>query len=555
MRVPVLYRYVTPSFPVDWEWPTRLIGGTLCLLHVQLNSPWHHAHLEAVSGPLNMMVMALQPDSNVYGIGYNPPAQDSGPQVASFALSDPYSDTVYTWSFVVLADSSRLLAFAPGAAQLPMYATEGRAVSWELVVAPPSGTPPLHYRAEMAGTGEVLRDTVCSTHDPVAVSWIPGAGHVGRQLLRMVVSDSLGDADTLLRELEVLPRNQYPCGLSYTMSAGTDTAANGAIDMLGATEPCTLWFAIHDLDHPLTEQYTAFITRGSVTTVETLDTSRVFQLRIEPSPQRWGTDTVDVVVLDATGTSASAQVRIWYGIPLPTVSGGARLEVYGRAVPEQMALVSQGDSLFVNSWQGSPSLLDFSGNTFGGTPPVLDSVSQPHAVMFDRAQSSNLIAEMSRNVWQWADSAFTLVVVARPDVVMSTGKQCLVALCDSDAGYVGMGLADGFVGAFGTDTTAAGTVAVSAGQWHVFVYSSVFGRQGQLLTVDTWLDGAYGQACQVTETLTGYHTMLGATLRSAASNGWTGAVGDVLMYRGRLTDQDRRQVEAYLASRYAITLQ
>jgi hypothetical protein len=182
-------------------------------------------------------------------------------------------------------------------------------------------------------------------------------------------------------------------------------------------------------------------------------------------------------------------------------------------------------------------------------------VQSPSSVRFSGTEGSNLIAEMSRNVWQWIDSASTVFVVARPDQVPPFGNYCLLASSDSDSGYMGLGIVDGFAGAFSSANGARSTAAVTAGQWHVFSYSSAAGRQGTTLTVSAWVDGAAGGPCTVGETFVGYHTMLGATVRSVASNGWNGRIAEVLMYRGRLTDIDRRQIESYLASRYAIALQ
>jgi hypothetical protein len=427
-------------------------------------------------------------------------------------------------------------------------------VAWLRATSPGSGTLPLHYTVRCPSTGAVILDTVTASRAGIVVPWVPQASDTGRHLLVMSVCDSLGDCDTLMRDVEVLPANRYPCSLTMTRSAGTDTTLDGAVNMATATAPCTLRFAIQDQDHPLTEQYTAYITRGGITSAEPLDTSRAFELTIDVSPSRWGSDTITVVVLDATGTSSMVVVRLWYGIPLPVVSGGARLEVHMTASAEEMALVKQGDTLFVNAWTGDPGLLPFSANTYNGAPPVLDTAGSPASVRFTRTEGSNLIAVMSQNTWPWIDSAFTVFVVARPDQVFLSVNYALLASTDTDFGYMALGVTDGYAGAFSSGSSSKSAIAVSAGQWHIFGFSSAVGRQGTNLAVSVWLDGAVGGSSMVSESFNGYHTMLGATRRSTASNGWNGRIAEVLMYRGRLADQDRRQVESYLASLYGIPL-
>jgi hypothetical protein len=102
--------------------------------------------------------------------------------------------------------------------------------------------------------------------------------------------------------LLVVPKNQYACSLSHTFTG--DTTAMGQLDLFTHQSPETLFFAIRDMDNPLTEKYTVTISRHSMNSIETLN-NRDFFIVINPDSAKT-LDTVRVRVSDMTGTSDSA---------------------------------------------------------------------------------------------------------------------------------------------------------------------------------------------------------------------------------------------------------
>lgn len=550
VRVPVVYAFAMPAPSPSWTWPSRFVGGAT--YDIPFDVVADHAVTLGLSGAPGGLEAVATGDSE-WAFRWTPAAADSGSFAATVTLNDGYQDTVMAWDFDVLPDSSRMLRFASGTAQVPGYAVYGEAIVCTLDVAAATGAPPLRYQVLRPALPPSLLDTVVDARSPAVLTWSPTALDSGTQHLLCVVSDSYGDADTLVRQIPVVPPNGAPVSLSFEYGAGVDTTAGGAVDRHSADAPDTIRFAITDDDHPLTEQYTVYITLGGLTSTEVLDAARSFEVTLDQT-MRSGYDTLFVVVTDETGTSALAEIAVWYGLSFGG-EGGAALEVDLGAGPADVVTVTQGDTDYVNTWQNQLSLLPFASNTFGGgAPPVLDTTGAFRAISFSRAAGSNLLSNMSRNTWAWLDSAFTLVVVARADSVAAETNYALVSACDSDAGYMAFGVVDGAAGVFSSAGQDKSTAAVQAGEWSVFTFSCDVGRQANTLGARVWVNGVPGGGVGMSESFVGYHTMAGAVLRLRADNGWEGDVARMLLYRGMLSDTERSQVESFLADAYGIPL-
>lgn len=558
VRVPVLYRYAKPRLAPSWQWPSRLIAGTTVALACTVVAPYHGVQV-SISGSPAGIAFDTTSAFNVFRLRSALVAADSGIVNATVRIADAYNDTVIDWRFVVLADSGRLVSFASTSGIVAPYAEVGSVFPYTLATEPGSGVAPLRYRTWLDG-GRLLGDTLRPGREATAFTWTPLEAETGIQTLMMTVRDSLEDADTLVRTVRVVPRNSHACALTFALGATSDTTADGAIDLSSSGARDTVRFTIADADDPVTEHYDVYITRSGMTSSQRLDSSRAFELEIVSDGTRWGADSVEVVVIDATGTSAVVVLRLWYGSRLPTVAGGAHLALHAEAVAPQLQVVTQRDTQFVNVWRGNPAPFAFTSNTYGAsTPPLFKSTAFPPHLQFTRAWRANLIAQLSRNVWSWVDSAFTVFVVARFDAVTPSTNYTLIGASDSQDsssnGYLSLGVCDGFAGVFTKGTNAKSTIAVQPGTWYVVCYTSVTGRVGGSLTTLVHVNGAAGGPVGASEQMNAYHTIVGASFRNAPVNCLEGDIAEIVMYRGALQDSDRRQIEYYLAGRHGITLQ
>ncbi len=180
------------------------------------------------------------------------------------------------------------------------------------------------YRAVFIDNGK----TILNNDTSGIILWTPSAADTGYRRLMITVGDGTLNFDTLFPAFWVVPRNQYPCSLSVFFSGETTPA--GILDLFTHPEPETLYFTIHDQDHPLTEICTVTVSLGTVRTVQILKQNS-FLVAIEPDTTKI-IEALTVKIRDRTGTGDSMQFIIQYddtgaNIP-PIVSSAPDFPVY-----------------------------------------------------------------------------------------------------------------------------------------------------------------------------------------------------------------------------------
>jgi hypothetical protein len=551
VTVRALYAFPRPRPAADWVWPARFVGGASYSMPLTvIDQAGHSVSLTLADAPAGM---AFAPaGANRWDLTWQPSPADSGSHVVSVTLADAYQDTTIDWAFQVVADSSRLVQFSVGGTPLPAYMEVGHSLASSLTLAPGTGLAPFRYTVHLAD-GRALADTSCADRVGIGFSWTPGSGDLGTHYVLCRVTDAYGDADSLYRRVQVVRANSLPCSLSLALPPGADTTTTGALDLSSAVEPETLTFVIHDGDDPLTERHTLYITRSNLTTVKTLDTATTFTMVVDTA-SRAGEDTIIAVLTDATGTSSMVVVRVFYRVRPPANFGAARLAVELDSRRENVTTLNRNDTLYVNGWTSARSLFNLVPNPDAGGPPRYDTAAPFPLVRFTRRASNNLYVNTSRSIWPWMDSAFTVFVVARISQAAVDSNYTLVSCDDSYVNYVGLGVSHGTMGAFSETGSSQSSFAVQPNRWYVYCFSSAQGRQTGSLVVTPWLNGQAGTPLALATSLTGWHFMVGATERFVGSNAWGGDVSEVLMYRGALADDQRRQVEQYLSAKYGIAL-
>jgi hypothetical protein len=164
--------------------------------------------------------------------------------------------------------------------------------------------------------------------------WTPAMADTGYRRLMVTVGDGATWFDTLRPAVRVVPKNQYPCSLSYTFTGSL--TPKGELDLFSHPAPETLYFAIHDSDDPRVEQYTVSVVQHNVNTVSTLN-ERTFFIAIRPDSLLCF-DTLWVSIRDLTGTADKVKFIIRYiaweykkNVYLNTTAAGAgtTTNVYG----------------------------------------------------------------------------------------------------------------------------------------------------------------------------------------------------------------------------------
>jgi hypothetical protein len=215
----------------------------------------------------------------------------------------------WQWPLTVL-DCSQLpsgVRFLTGKGEFSGVMQVGRdSIDLQLRTVPGTGVAPFTYQARfMSGGTPVLENDTAGR-----LNWKPLISDTGSRVLLVSVTDRYLRADTITPAFTVVPQNQYPCSLSYVYS-GT-TVSPGIVSINYPAQPETLSFTIHDLDHPLTEQYTVDIVKDRVRSSQVLtgDTKGFF-LTISASSIPT-VDTIRVSVKDSTGSADSVKIVIRY---------------------------------------------------------------------------------------------------------------------------------------------------------------------------------------------------------------------------------------------------
>jgi len=124
----------------------------------------------------------------------------------------------------------------------------------------------------------------------------------------VTVGDGAVCFDTLYPAIRVVPRNQYPCSLSWTSSVSL--TAEGVLDLTNATKADTLNFIIRDQDDPLTEKYTVVIVQNGLRSVQVTN-DRNLLIAISPNSFKVR-DTLRVTITDRTNTTDGMTLVIVY---------------------------------------------------------------------------------------------------------------------------------------------------------------------------------------------------------------------------------------------------
>jgi hypothetical protein len=197
--------------------------------------------------------------------------------------------------------------FVSAERDFPRYLQAGvDSVSMVLKIDGQTGRPPFRYSARVTPSDSLLLDASAEN----LLHWKPGEQLRGVHRLTITVTDSSRNADTINPVIQIVPRNQYPCSLSYAFSGLT---TDGALDMRKADGPDTVWFSIHDDDHPVTESYEVRLSHGFGTTTEAIDTVRHFALYLRPHAGQGAPDTLAVSVSDRTGFRDSLRLPVFAG--------------------------------------------------------------------------------------------------------------------------------------------------------------------------------------------------------------------------------------------------
>jgi hypothetical protein len=243
-------------------------------------------------------------------ITWTPVAADTGADSLVVRLFDQkeYSAN-YRWPLTIvnLAALSPGVKFLTKTSEFPSVMQAGAdSISLGLRTVAGTGVRPFGFGARLMGSSTPLL-----SNDTVGLlKWKPAISDTGARVLLVTVKDRYNRADTLTPALTVVPRNQYPCSLSYVYS-GT-TVSTGVMQIIYPAPPETFTFTIRDLDNPLTERYTVDIVKERIHTIQTLaGATRSFTVTVGSSAVTT-VDTLRVKIRDATGTADSITAVIRY---------------------------------------------------------------------------------------------------------------------------------------------------------------------------------------------------------------------------------------------------
>jgi hypothetical protein len=232
-----------------------------------------------------------------------------GTDTLAVTLSDGYPNSpLYVWKLSCV-DCSRPVAavrFTTRESAFPAVLQAGVDTLRIKLQTDSAGTG-LRFSAKFTDRTEVILANDSSS----MLIWVPQAGDTGSRTLMVTVGNGTAAFDTINPVMRVVPKNQFPCSLSYTFTG--DTTAAGQLDLFTHQKAETLFFAIHDKDNPLTEKYAVTITQRSATSVETLN-KKDFFIVLRPDSTRT-MDTIRVHIQDMTATADSAVFIVTYATP------------------------------------------------------------------------------------------------------------------------------------------------------------------------------------------------------------------------------------------------
>ena len=372
-------------------------------------------------------------------ITWKPTAANSGLDSLTLWLSDGYdanAHRMYQWTFTCNKCSQPFLPvhFTTRAQDFPRVLQAGvDTLRVALTIDSVDFLPRARFSAWFSDNGKRIMDNSAST----LLVWTPEAADTGDRSLLVTVGNGARDFDTLRAEFQVVPKNQYPCSLSYRFT-GT-TTANGDLDLFSHPAAETLYFTIHDEDNPLVEKYTVIVTQRNISTVGELN-SKDFFVALRPNSTSL-IDTLKVTVRDLTTTSDSARFLIRYS----TIHYSLRLQLNTTAAG---AGVNSNHYRFPVLVRLTKDHFDFSKARGNGEDVVFrksDGTVLPHEI--ERWDSAGGVAEL----WVKADTVYG-----------NDSAQVIEMTCSEAAGVSGsdphavFDTSNGFSGVWHLDENPAG---------------------------------------------------------------------------------------------------
>ena len=224
------------------------------------------------------------------------------------------------------------------------------------------------------------------------LEWKPMADDTGSRGLMVTVGDGAVCFDTLYPAIRVVPRNQYPCSLSWTSSVSL--TAEGVLDLTNATKADTLNFIIRDQDDPLTEKYTVVIVQNGLRSVQVTN-DRNLLIAISPNSFKVR-DTLRVTITDRTNTTDGMTLVIVY-------------KPAAYLVRALLNTTASGAGVYANQY-GFPVLIRLTASNFdfskapGGGQNVTFTKTDGAALSYEIEQWDSLA--QSATIWVKADTVY-----------------------------------------------------------------------------------------------------------------------------------------------------
>lgn len=178
-------------------------------------------------------------------------------------------------------------------------------IAVQLSVVEKSGYPPYNYKATFSGSNA---DIPCIDG---ALQYVPTVDDTGVQVMLAVVTDVVGNGDTLRLELMVTPPNRS-CSLSIAYDK--NKRPDGSIDMSEEVRADSFVIRITDPDLSPPETFTFSITQLNSMSSGTMGGMRDIVITVDPwlagSRLR---DTIRAAVVDRGGHSATIMQEVYYG--------------------------------------------------------------------------------------------------------------------------------------------------------------------------------------------------------------------------------------------------
>ncbi len=438
------------------------------------------------------------------------------------------------------------VSFALSSSSIPGVVEVGRPVRIPVHVDTASGQPP--YRFEFLLDG--LEKTVTLSND--SVIWTPTVSDTGSRVVKVMVTDLVGSADTLLRTVFVAPTADSPCSLIVVTDL--PRLENGIVDMRSVMEPSDIFMMIKDEDHHLVDHHSITVVRGNATIGNALDSTRQITITLSPKPTL-RMDTLVVVAQDKAAHRDTVTLYIAYAFASPAEISN----LAGWFGTDDGMVLSGGNTL--EQWFSSDSSVLLSQPIGGKTPSLLQN-GGPNgkiAVRFDMNRRSHLYHLGYGN---WAGSAFTVSLVVRTTQPIDS-QQALISVGVDDGFALGIGCS-GEIAVLNEDSrrfctdenSASSGLQITPGTWCIVTYRSFEGITGDSVTVEAWRDGTPGSTSMTLGSVnSGNDFVLGAgQLDNTMGPYFQGDIAEVVFFGRALTDKERLNVEMLLSEKFQIKL-